>query len=113
MKLVTLKATISALAIAGLLSACAPYAHDIAPAPISSARYDGWSCSKLAKEQAFVDSSLARVSGDQDHSANTDALMVFLIGVPTSGGGVKSQVADLKGQQIALHDGMLEASCIK
>src|SRR6478672_11579183 len=96
--------TVGLILLLGLLSACAPYASDISPAPISSARYDGWSCSKLAKEQAFIDSSLARVSADQDHSANNDALMVFLIGVPTSGGGVKGQVADLKGQQIALHE---------
>jgi hypothetical protein len=31
--------------LAVVLSACAPYASDISPAPISSARYDGWSCS--------------------------------------------------------------------
>jgi hypothetical protein len=37
--------------------------------------------------------------------------MVFLIGVPTSGGGVKGQVADLKGQQIALHEAMIQADC--
>ncbi len=39
-----------AIAAAGLLSVCAPYDHEIAPAPISSARYDGWLHSKLAKE---------------------------------------------------------------
>jgi hypothetical protein len=113
MKPLTLRITVVAFATAGLLSACAPYAHDIAPAPISGARYDGWSCSKLAKEQSFVDTSLTRVSADQDHSANNDALMVLLIGVPTSGGGVKSQVADLKGQQIAMHDEILQAECIR
>jgi hypothetical protein len=39
-----------AIAAAGILSACAPYDHEIAPAPISSARYDGRLYSKLAKE---------------------------------------------------------------
>jgi hypothetical protein len=107
MKLITIAVML------GLLSACAPYAHDITPAAISSARYDGWACAKLTKEQAFVDTALTRVSADQDRSANNDALMVFLIGVPTSGGGVKSQVADLKGQQVALHDAMLQADCIR
>ena len=98
--------------LAACLAACAPHASEIAPAPISDARYDGWSCEKLKKEQAFVDTSLVRVSGDKDSAANRDALMVFLIGVPTSGGGVKSQVADLKGQQVALHPAMLEHGCI-
>ena len=93
------------------LAGCAPHASDIAPAPISTARYDGWSCPKLRKELTFVEESLARVSADQDHAASNDALMVALIGVPTSGGGVKGQVADLKGQQVALHQALIEDNC--
>jgi hypothetical protein len=92
--------------------ACAQYASEISPAPISDARYDGWSCAKLNKEQAFVDTSLVRVGADQDDAANRDAVMVFLIGVPTSGGGVKGQVADLKGQQIAIHNALRDHSCL-
>jgi hypothetical protein len=95
-----------------LLSACAPHASEISPAPISEARYDGWGCAKLKKEQTFVDDSLARVSADQDHAADHDTLMVLLIGVPTSGGGVKGEVADLKGQQIAIHKAMLDQGCL-
>lgn len=95
-----------------ILCACAPHARNIAPSPISSARYDGWSCKKLGKEAAFVDDSLARVSADQDKSASNDAWMVFLIGVPTSGGGVKGEVARLKGEQNALHSAMLDRGCI-
>ena len=102
--------SVAFLAVA-ILAACAPYSADISPASISSARYDGWSRKKLAKELAFVDLSLARVTGEQDNSANRDALLVFLIGVPTSGGGVKEQVAELKGQQIALHEAMVQADC--
>lgn len=95
-----------------ILCACAQHAYEISPAPISSARYDGWSCVKLKKEKTFVDDTLTRVSADQDHAASHDALMVFLIGVPTSGGGVKGQVAELKGQQDALHSAMLDRGCI-
>lgn len=65
----------------------------------------------MQKEQAFVEQSLTRVSADQDHAADHDALMVFLIGVPTSGGGVKGQVADLKGQQEALHNAVRDHNC--
>lgn len=95
-----------------LLLGCAPYANEISPAAISDVRYDGWGCTKLAKERAFVDESLVRVSADQDHAASHDALMVFLIGVPTSGGGVKGEVAELKGEQKALHNAMLDQGCI-
>jgi hypothetical protein len=90
-----------------LLSACAPHASEITPAAISSAQYDGWNCTKLTKEKTFVDDALTRTSADQDNAADHDALMVFLIGVPTSGGGVRGEVARLKGQQIALHEAML------
>ena len=98
-------------ALASLIAACAPRASEIAPAPISALRYDGWSCEKLKKEQAFVENALVRVSADQDQAADRDALMVFLIGVPTSGGGVKGQVADLKGQKDALHNALMGQDC--
>ena len=100
------------LSITLLLSACAPYASEITPAAISGLRYDGWSCAKLAKEKAFVDEALARTSADEDAAANRDAWMVFLIGVPTSGGGVKGEVARLKGEQQALHEALLDGGCL-
>lgn len=99
------------LAAGLLLTACAPYAANITPSAISSARYDAWGCNKLKLEQQFVEESLARVSADQDSAARTDTIMVFLIGVPTSGGGVKGEVARLKGEQIAIHRAMLDAGC--
>jgi len=101
-----------AAAMIMLLSACAPHASEITPAAISSSKYDGWSFEKLIKEQTFVDNALVRTSADQDNAADHDALMVFLIGVPTSGGGVKGEVARLKGEQQALHEAMLERGCL-
>ena len=95
-----------------LLADCAPHASEIPPSPISDARYDRWSCKKLQKEKDFVDESLARVSADQDNAADHDALMVFLIGVPTSGGGVRGEVARLKGEQNALHQALLDRDCL-
>ena len=103
--------TVGLILLLGLLSACAPYASNISPSPISSARYDGWSCDKIRKEQQFVEDSLTRVSADQDSAAQTDIWMVILIGVPTSGGGVKGEVARLKGEQIALHHALLDTDC--
>jgi hypothetical protein len=110
-----MKITTTAFALSSgllVLTACAPHSRDISPAPISDSRYDGWGCAKLEKEQAFVDDSLTRVSADEDHAADHDAWMVFLIGVPTSGGGVKGEVADLKGQQNALHEALLDQGCL-
>jgi hypothetical protein len=55
--------------------------------------------------------ALAKVSSDEDHAASHDALMVFLVGFPTSGGGVNEQVAYLKGQQIALRNALMSHGC--
>src|SRR5262245_678662 len=94
------------------LAGCAPFASNITPSAISYMRYDGWSCDKLIYEQKFVEDSLTRASADQDSAATTDIWMVILIGVPTSGGGIKGEVARLKGEQIAIHNAMMQAGCI-
>lgn len=99
------------VAAAVLVSGCAKKADNIEPAAISTAKYDGWSCSKLAREKAFVDEALVRTSASQDKAASNDALMVFIIGVPTSGGGVPGEVARLKGEQEALRRSMVEKNC--
>lgn len=99
------------LCVAMLFAGCAPHASEISPSAISQTKYDGWSCQKLAKEKSFVDNALVRASADQDNAADRDAMMVFLIGVPTSGGGIRGEVARLKGEQQALHDAMRDGNC--
>lgn len=106
------KKAIATFCVCAAVTACAQHASEISPSPISGARYDGWNCTKLQKEIAFVDDSLTRISADQDRAASHDAWMVFLIGVPTSGGGVKGEVARLKGEQNALHSAMLDRGCL-
>ena len=100
--------TIAALAFS---TACAKKADNIEPAAISTAKYDGWSCKKLSREKGFVDDALVRVSASQDKAASSDAWMVFLIGVPTSGGGTPGEVARLKGEQEAIRRYMVEKDC--
>jgi len=99
------------LALAFLISGCAEKAANIEPSMLSAARYDGWGCQKLYKEKDFVDTALVKVSADQDEAASHDAWMVFWIGVPTSGGGVKGEVARLKGEQEALRQSIRDRGC--
>lgn len=94
-----------------VLAACAEKAAKIQPAAISTAQYDGWNCRKLAKEKAFVEDALIRASETQDKAAQNDTMMVILIGVPTSNGGIKSEVARLKGENEALRRAMRERGC--
>jgi len=105
--------TSSALILACLivLGACVKKAELIEPAAISTAKYDGWGCSKLSREKAFVDKALVMKSTTQDKAAKSDAWMVFLIGFPTSGGGVTGEVARLKGEQEALRQSLINRSC--
>ena len=102
---------VSAMFVATSIAGCAKKADNIEPAAISTSKYDGWSCTKLGKEKGFVDDALVRVSASQDKAASSDAWMVFLIGVPTSGGGTPGEVARLKGEQEALRRYIVERGC--
>ena len=103
--------TAAAVICATSLAGCAKKADNIEPAAISTAKYETWSCNQLTREQAFVDEALVRVSASQDKAASSDALMVFLIGVPTSGGGTPGEVARLKGEQEAIRRTMVAKNC--
>lgn len=106
-----MKKILVVLLIAMSITSCAQRADQVQASYISTTRYDGWKCSKLRKEYIFVEEALIRSSKTQDDAANTDALMVFLIGVPTSGGGIKGEVAALKGQREALRQAARDAGC--
>ncbi len=98
-------------ALLALVCACAPRADEITPAAISTSQYVGWGCERLAREKAFTDEALTRASDEQDSAARRDAMTVFLIGVPVSGGGVKGEVARLKGNQEAIRRTMVARDC--
>lgn len=61
--------------------------------------------------KAHIDTALPRIGAQQDKAASNDAMMVFLIGVPTSGGGVPGEVARLKGEQEAVRTAMVQKGC--
>lgn len=103
--------TVAAIVVAAGLAGCAKKADNIEPAAISTAKYETWNCNQLTREKAFVDEALVRVSASQDKAASNDALMVFLIGVPTSGGGTPGEVARLKGEQEAIRRTMVAKNC--
>ena len=105
------KIALTFIVASSLLTACAEKSANIEPAAISANQYDGWTCKKLKSEQEFVEDALVRVSADQDKAASNDALMVFLIGIPTSGGGVEGEVARLKGEKEALRQAIRDKDC--
>ncbi len=106
-----MKTFVFASAILALVAACAPRADEITPAAISTSQYAGWDCGRLAREKAFTDEALTRASDEQDSAARRDAMTVFLIGVPVSGGGIKGEVARLKGNQEAIRRTLVAQGC--
>lgn len=106
-----MKKILTLLIMAISLNGCAQNARHIEASYISTARYDGWQCSKLTKEYRFVQQALIRVSKTQDDAAAADVLTVILVGRPVSSGGIKGQVSSLKGQRLALRQAIHDGGC--
>ncbi len=96
------------------LSACAPTADSISPAYVDPAQFTKLTCKQMAQELALRDNELAKASAQEDRASSNDTLGVLLLGVPTasaSGENISGTVARLKGEQVALRDAMIRASC--
>ncbi|MBL1242494.1 MAG: hypothetical protein COB13_011640 [OCS116 cluster bacterium] len=106
-----MKKILAILILSMTITSCAQKAEHVQASYISTTRYDGWKCSKLRKEYMFVEEALIRSSKTQDDAASTDVVMVILIGLPTSGGGIKNEIASLKGQREALRQSARDAGC--
>lgn len=110
MKSTVLLAATAALMLAG----CAKRPETIAPAYVSTLTYQNLNCRQLAEESARVNAAYTMAAQQQNDAATGDAWGVFLIGMPTStlsGSNVAAQVANLKGQQEALHQTALAKNC--
>ncbi|PVA06104.1 hypothetical protein [Thalassorhabdomicrobium marinisediminis] len=66
------------------LAACAKQPENIAAIPVSGNPYGSYSCSQLAAERLQITQQLAGVEAEQRSAANSDAIGVFLIGLPVS-----------------------------
>jgi hypothetical protein len=105
---------LAALAAPLALAACAQSPESIAPAYVSELPYDTFTCSQLAQEEARVEGALAAASKQQSDARTGDTVGVILLGLPTStlsGSNVASQVASLKGQQIAIQQAETKKNC--
>jgi len=101
-----------ALLAAVLIVGCAPRAASIAPSHVSTAYYSGWSCERLLDEHAKVTDTLIHANAAQDRASNRDTLTVIFLGAPLSAGGIKGEVARLKGEEIAISRSLMYGGCI-
>lgn len=95
------------LVISGtLVSACATRPENIAAVPMDTASYEKMSCRQLSTEEAKITSELNALSADQNKAADSDALGVFLLGVPwssMSGNDKETLIAVAKGRLDAIN----------
>ncbi|WP_127143320.1 hypothetical protein [Pelagibacterium montanilacus] len=108
------KIAFAGLAAVVLLAGCAKRPESIAPSYVSHLTYMDLSCSQLLEERARVDAAYTQAAQAQNDAASGDAVGVFFLGMPTStlsGGNIAPQVANLKGQQEALHQASIRKNC--
>jgi hypothetical protein len=103
-----------ALFLAMLVGGCAESPNAIAPAYVSSAPFMSLTCRQLGEEQARITTALTTASAQQASAHKHDIIGVLLIGLPLdsmSGGDVAAQVAQYKGEEIAIDRAARIKSC--
>ncbi len=103
-----------AIALCGL-TACAPAPRDVKPLPMMAAgAFSGLSCPSLLQRRNVVDERVAGLTKAQRSTRNGDIAGVLLLGLPLgrmSGGNVKDELAQAKGEQVALNDAIAARGC--
>ncbi|MGB2932191.1 MAG: hypothetical protein WBE08_01510 [Methyloceanibacter sp.] len=92
-------------ATALVIGGCAKSPESIAPAYISTVNYQNWSCGQLGEEGGRLNQALAEASTQQRNARTNDAIGVILVGIPVSslsGDNIAPQIANLKGQLVAV-----------
>jgi hypothetical protein len=87
------------------IAGCAKSPESIAPAYVSAVNFQSWSCSQLAEEARRLNQALAEASTQQRNARTNDTIGVIFIGVPVSslsGDNIAPQIANLKGQIVAV-----------
>ena len=100
--------------MAALLASCASLPQNISASSIDETPYQAWSCTRVGAERARVADDLALASDAQRHARRLDTIGVVLVGLPVAsilGAGRGRQIAQLKGQQIALDHRSTAATC--
>lgn len=101
-----IKKTTATLLVAFIaLSACAERPDAIAATPMPAGMYSHLSCNNARAERTQVQSNLNAMSAAQDQAATSDAVGVFLIGIPwssLSGKDKAGQIATEKGKLLSL-----------
>ena len=105
---------VMAIGALAVLTACATRPENIAAVPMDTAPYERMSCRSLAAEETKITSELNALSADQNKAANSDALGVFLLGVPwssMSGNDKEALIGVAKGRVDAINAVQASKGC--
>lgn len=106
------KLSLSVIALLAV-AACAKTPSSIAPVAVASAEYDGYSCKSLYTEYQNVGTKLEEAEEKQRAAVAGDAAGVFLVLIPPSAlfGDSEAEVAQYKGEKIAIERAMAQKGC--
>jgi hypothetical protein len=104
---------------AAALASCASKSSEITPAYVSPIMYQGYTCQQLAQEAQSVSTRAAQVAGAQDDKRTKDqvatgvAVVVFWPAAFLVGGDgpMAAELAQLKGQMVAIEQAAIQKKC--
>jgi hypothetical protein len=105
---------ILSLTICMFACGCAATPESIQPSYVSTLTYSNLTCQQLAEEESRVNAAYVTAAAQQSDARTTDTVGVVLLGLPIgsmTGENVAPQVANLKGQQIALQQAEIQKNC--
>ena len=97
-----------------LLAGCAKRPDSIAAIQMDTAQYERLSCRSLAQEETRIRNELDALSAQQNSAADSDAMGVFLLGVPwssMSGNDKEALISVAKGQLDAIDVVQIGKNC--
>ena len=107
--------TLAALVLVGVLgvAGCANSPSSIAPTAVDSDEYSHLNCQQLTTELATVSAKLSEAKDEQNSAQTGDAITVFLFLVPLSAltGDAEADVAQYKGEKLAIERAMAKKDC--
>jgi hypothetical protein len=89
---------------------CAKSPESIAPAYVSTVNFQSWSCNQLAEEGRRLSQALAEAR----NARTNDTIGVIFLGLPVSslsGDNIAPQIANLKGQMVAVQQAGSSKNC--
>jgi hypothetical protein len=101
------------------LGACASKSNEITPAYVSPVTYQSYSCQQLSQEAQAVSARASAVAGAQDQKrtndqiATTAAIVIFWPAAffVSGDGPVAAELAQLKGQMVAIEQASIQKKC--